>query len=346
MRFLVVMAAALAAACSALTSDERPKYSNPVLDHDFPDPAVLRAPDGAFYAYATQSSLGERLLNIQVARSRNLVQWEIVGDALPQKPRWAQKRQGFWAPHVIYDEPQRKYFMYYTQLQDEGPGKCMGVAVAQSPAGPFVDSGTPLACGRGDEYIDPMAFDDPKTGRRLLYWGGGARPIQVRELAADRLGFAPGSAATDLVFPDPSKAYRARLVEGAWLTYRDDVYYLFYSGDTCCGLNPRYAVMVARAASPFGPFEHYAGGTDSAIVQASGFWNAPGHNAVIRDDSGTDWMLYHAYDAARTHFVDRPRLNRPGARVLLLDRIVYRDGWPRVDGDQPSAAKRPAPVLR
>ena len=29
-------------------------YTNPVLDRDFPDPAVLRAPDGLYYAYATQ----------------------------------------------------------------------------------------------------------------------------------------------------------------------------------------------------------------------------------------------------------------------------------------------------
>ena len=337
MRFLLVLLAALAAACAQFAPGRGASYTNPVLDHDFPDPAVLRAPDGWFYAYATQSSRGEEMLNIQVARSRSLTLWEIVGDALPEKPRWAQRKQGFWAPHVIYDDEQRRYFMYYTQERDEGRGKCLGVALSVSPSGPFADFGTPMACGTGDEYIDPMAFDDPKSGRRLLYFGGGARPIRVRELAAHRLGFLPGSAEVELIFPDKTKPYRGRLIEGAWLTYRDGVYFLFYSGDTCCGPNPRYAVMVARATSPLGPFEHYAGGDDggSVILQASGFWNAPGHNAVIRDDAGTDWLLYHAYDAER----------RTGARVLLLDRIVYRDGWPRIAGDRPSAVAQPAPVV-
>ena len=344
MRILTLLAA-LATACVELAPGRGASYTNPVLDHDFPDPAVLRAADGWFYGYATQSSQGEKVANIQVARSRDLVRWEIVGDALPQRPGWAQRKQGFWAPHVIHDAAQRRYVMYYSQEQDEGRGKCMGVALSAVPAGPFVDSGTPLVCGTGDEHIDPMAFDDPQSGKRLLYWGSGARSIRVRELAADRLGFLPGSETHELLFPDRSRPYSGRLIEGAWVTYRDATYYLFYSGDTCCGRNPHYAVMVARAASPFGPFEHFRGDTGSVILQANGFWNAPGHNAVIRDDAGDDWLLYHGYDAARVHFVERPQ-NRPSARVLLLDRLVYRDGWPRVAGDQPSASEQRAPVVR
>jgi arabinan endo-1,5-alpha-L-arabinosidase len=41
--------------------------------------------------------------------------------------------------------------------------------------------------GPSFEHIDPMAFDDPQTGKKLLYWGSGFRPIKVRELAKDRL---------------------------------------------------------------------------------------------------------------------------------------------------------------
>ena len=32
------------------------QYVNPVLDADFPDPAVVRASDGFYYAYATQTT--------------------------------------------------------------------------------------------------------------------------------------------------------------------------------------------------------------------------------------------------------------------------------------------------
>ena len=71
-------------------------YINPVFDIDFPDPTVIRASDGYYYAYATQAIVGGRTLNIQVARSRDLVKWEHLGDALPVKPAWADKTQKFW----------------------------------------------------------------------------------------------------------------------------------------------------------------------------------------------------------------------------------------------------------
>ena len=66
-------------------------YTNPVLDKDFPDPALIHAPDGLYYAYATQTLRDGRWINIQVARSKNLVDWEHLGDALPEKPGWARE---------------------------------------------------------------------------------------------------------------------------------------------------------------------------------------------------------------------------------------------------------------
>ena len=202
-------------------------YQNPVLDRDFPDPTVIRDADGWFYAYGTQSESDGRILNVQVARSLDLVSWEQLGDALPQKPRWAATKQNIWAPHVLHDPALRRYFMYYSAEPDRDNGKCLAIASAERPAGPFVDSGEPLLCGERFEHIDPMAFDDPQTGKRLLYWGSASTPIRVRELAADRMRFAPGSVATDLIFPDPQRAYSS-LIEGAWVIYRDSVYFLFY----------------------------------------------------------------------------------------------------------------------
>jgi len=64
-------------------------YVNPVLDADFPDPAVILAPDGHYYAYATQTLREGTWINIQVARSADLVHWDCLGDAMPQKPDWA-----------------------------------------------------------------------------------------------------------------------------------------------------------------------------------------------------------------------------------------------------------------
>src|SRR5215212_11642377 len=61
-------------------------YTNPVLDADFPDPAVILATDGYYYAYATQTLRDGAWINIQVARSADLVHWHHLGDALPEKP--------------------------------------------------------------------------------------------------------------------------------------------------------------------------------------------------------------------------------------------------------------------
>jgi arabinan endo-1,5-alpha-L-arabinosidase len=302
-------------------------YANPVLDDDFPDPAVILAPDGYYYAYATQTLRDGKWLNIQVARSTDLVHWEHLGDALPDKPAWASETQDFW-PDVCH-QPER--------------GHCLAIAAATSPAGPFVDMGMPLLLGMGFEYIDPMAFDDPVSGKRLLYWGSGFQPIKVQELAEDRISFAQGSVPTDLVWPNPVKGAFPRLVEAAWVIHRDDFYYLFYSGDNCCGPHAEYGVMVARSRSPTGPFEtleEARGVPHSLMLFKSERWLAPGHNTIVTDKAGNVWIVYHAIDVNRPRQRQEDEIN--SRRILLIDRIEWKDGWPYVG--TPSAEPRPAPV--
>ena len=319
-------------------------YANPVLDQDFPDPALIRAPDGFYYAYATQTERAGKMINIQVARSSDLVRWQHLGDALPAKPGWASKTQDFWAPHVHRDG--RRYIMYYSAKPDnadEKRGLCLAVATAASPGGPFVDIGRPLQCGEGFVNIDPMAYDDPATGKRLLYWGSGFQPIKVQELAPDRISFAPGSAARDLVWPSRVKDAFPVLVEGAWVVRRGGWYFLFYSGDNCCGPKANYAVMVARSRSATGPFqtlEQATGKRHGIILEKNALWHAPGHNAVVTDAAGQDWMVYHAVDNRRPR---RKPTDEPNTRrVMLIDRIEWRGGWPTITG--PTQGQMPAPV--
>jgi arabinan endo-1,5-alpha-L-arabinosidase len=320
-----------------------PFYTNPVFDTDFPDPMILRAPDGCYYAYATQTIVAGRTLNIQVARSPDLIHWERLGDALPVKPGWARHTQGFWGPHVLAADD--RYYLYYSASPDEGEGLCLAVAVATAPGGPFVDSGAPLRCGPGFANIDPMAFDDPATGQRLLYWGSGFGPIYVQPLAPDRVHFAPGTEPLPLLYPHGTRGYE-RLIEAAYVVARDGYYYLFSSGDNCCGDHAHYAVLVARSEHATGPFEPRAGaaGTpDSVILQRSARWDAPGHNGVIRDAAGDDWIVYHAIDPQRRCLDASISGDRDVRRILLIDRLVYQDGWPMVAGGIPSADSRPAP---
>ncbi|HWH18272.1 MAG TPA: glycoside hydrolase family 43 protein [Allosphingosinicella sp.] len=348
----VCLAAAAVSGCAAPELRPRATYANPVLDTDFPDPAVLKAPNGLYYAYATQSGSEGAMRNVQVARSPDLINWELVGDALPVKPDWASKTQDFWAPHVLEDSG--RYYLYYSAkpdaaLTDDSRGLCLAVATADRPEGPFRDSGRPLQCGPGFVNIDPMAYDDPATGKRLLYWGSGFGPIKVQELAPDRISFAVGSNPVDLIHPvrseDPGEYQR--LIEGAWVILRGGWYYLFYSGDNCCGPNAHYAVLVARSRSATGPFETLAAATgapSSVILEHQGIWVAPGHNSIIEDDSGRDWMLYHGVDKRRPRSKATDEVNT--RRVMLIDRIVWRDGWPYVEGGVPSTGPRQAPALR
>lgn len=351
LRFLFLAAAMIGVAGCATVPQAPATYTNPVLDSDFPDPAAIRTNDGWYYVYATQGRDGEQMLNIQIARSRDLVNWERRGDALPVKPGWAAQTQDFWAPHV--HQADGRYYLYYSAkpdaaLTDTSRGLCLAVATSDSPDGPFTDMGQPLQCGEGFVNIDPFAFDDPATGKRLLYWGSGFGPIKVQELRADRLGFATGSRPIDLVpvdrTDDPSNYQR--LVEGAWITRRDGYYYLFYSGDNCCGPNAHYAALVARSRSATGPFETLkdSGAPSSVILAARGNWVAPGHNAVIEDAAGEHWMLYHAVD--RRNPRSRPTDDINSRRVMLIDRIVWRDGWPRIEGDGPSDGAQRAPAIR
>jgi len=318
-------------------SIEGATYQNPVLARDFPDPSVLQAPDGMYYAYATETLIDGQFYNFQAARSTDLVNWTWEGDVFPSGVAWAQESRSYWAPHVVYAADQDRYIMYFSAHHDDRDGKCLAVATSDEPLGPFQHGGEPLICGEGFEHIDPMAFDDPESGTTYLYWGSHGQPIRVQPLAENRTEFEAGSEPTPVVFSNTDEPY-GDLIEGAWVIHRDGTYYLFYSGDNCCGENAHYAVMVARADSPTGPFETLgeADGTNrSTILTANTTWRAPGHNSVIQDADGQDWMLYHA--------INRDQPTRPtgtGARwdrrVMLMDRIIYDGGWPRIENGQPS----------
>ncbi|MEO6639526.1 MAG: family 43 glycosylhydrolase [Ginsengibacter sp.] len=316
---------------SGTTATKNGKH-NPVLNADFPDPTVINI-NGTYYAYATQGHHDDKTNNIQVASSTDLFNWQYEGDALPQKPKWASTTHNFWAPHVLYDSAESQYVMFYSAKNDDTTvNMCVGVAFSKEPTGPFIDMGSPLLQGKGFTNIDPMAMVDPKTGKKILYWGSDFAPIKLQELNADWKSFKVGSVAAPVMLPANEKEY-SKLIEGAWVDYHDNKYYLYYSGDNCCGDNANYAVMVARADNAFGPYERMgeANGTGSSVIlEKDSTWFAPGHNSIVRDEKGNSWIAYHAIWNNEAEQERKNRNNKYVRRVLCLEPIVYRNGWPLV----------------
>jgi arabinan endo-1,5-alpha-L-arabinosidase len=352
---LGVLAVPAAAAPAPARGDT---YSNPVsagFADTFADPAVVRGTDGWWYAYGTTDPLrsGEGVFHrIPTARSTDLVDWEYVGDAITALPSWAAPDAALWAPDVRYVAG--RWVMYYvvtqTTVTDEPNDNAIGVATAPSPTGPWTDSGAPVvgprrgAGGAGDfQWTFDPAHLIAADGRQYLYYGSYYGGIFATELSADGTR-AVGS---------PTMVAIDNRYEGAYVVPRDGWYYLFASSSNCCaGPVTGYSVFTGRSRSPLGPFVDDRGvpltasrtGGTIVVTPNGNRWVGTGHNAVVTDLSGQDWLAYHAIDRADPYLDEPFGINR---RPMLLDRLDWVRGWPVVRaGAYASAGPQAAPVTR
>lgn len=300
---------------------ELPQYSNPVIDKSLPDPTIVRADDGKFYLFATEDTH-----NVPIMRSANLVDWDFVGTAFTDATRPTfVKDGGIWAPDI--NKIGKKYVLYYAMSVWGGEWDCgIGRAVSDKPEGPYVDMGKLFVSHElgTKNSIDPFYIED--NGNKYLFWGSFSG-IWYIELTSDGLHIKPNSEAV-LVAGD---AY-----EGVYIHRHDGMYYLFASVGTCCeGLNSTYHTVVGRSKSLLGPYKDKQGylmldNNHEVVVHGSDTFIGTGHNSeIVTDDSGEDWMFYHAFLTSDTE----------RGRVLLLDRIHWRDGWPEIDCLEPSTSE-------
>ena len=71
-------------------------YTNPVINHNAPDPTVIRAKDGTYWLYSTES-----IPNLPIYKSDNLVDWDFVGTAFTDETRPQMVPGGkIWAPDI------------------------------------------------------------------------------------------------------------------------------------------------------------------------------------------------------------------------------------------------------
>ena len=309
------------------------KYTNPVFDQNTPDPSVVQAPDGAFYAYGTGGTC---------RKSYDLVNWEDMGIAL-QRPTWNDSvrtdkngkqhpiRFSLWALDV--SRVGKKYLVHYASAYWGNETRTgLGVAEGTSPT-EFTDCGK-MFCSTEigvQNSIDPCYVKD--KGKKYLIWGS-FRRLYMGRLTKDGKRIKNPSHLTQVA---------GTAFEGAMVYKRKGYYYLFASVGTCCeGAKSTYHTVVGRSKKLAGPYVDRQGGRMldnhyETVIKGNDRWKGPGHNSeIITDKEGDTWLLYHAYDA----------LDPEKGRVMLLDKLLWdEEGWPYVEGGTPSTTPQDAPVL-
>lgn len=331
-------------------------YQNPVWEPILADPAIIRH-DGKFYAYGTQdygqwseSEFGTRYTPILV--SEDLVNWTYGGSVFQMntRPTWGSLNAGLWAPDIV--KIGEKFLLYYSLSVwgDSNPG--IGVASSNHPLGPWTDHGELLRSESigVNNSIDPAVFE--AEGKVYMIWGS-FRGIYGIELSSDGLSLKNPLTAKDdkihLAGFETSSGFNLSTYEGAYIIFKDNYYYMFVSLGSCCdGHNSSYQVRVARSSSPMGPYvDHNNQSMKDAnrgrqVLIGNAYFSGPGHNAVIQDDEGNYFIIYHGYDRSEDPFYgNSPR------RSLLLDKLLWdEDGFPYVRGMMPSNTPQPYPVIR
>lgn len=279
------------------------------------DPDIIQSGD-EFYLFSTG-------FGIQVRRSSDLLDWELLDPVFESEPSWITttgQENILWAPEVIYFGG--KYHLYYAASAFGVNRSCIGHATATKleEHTQWVDQGSPIICSNvgetTDNYnaIDPSPIVDP-NGKLWLAFGSFWSGIKLIRLDADGKRDGP-----DLF----SLAIRHNgAVEAPHLIYKDGYFYLFESVDSCCqGVNSTYKIMVGRSSSITGPYldrkglELLAGG-GTLVLQGGERFRGPGHNAILR--VGDDYYnVYHAYDA-----------DDDGVPTLRIAPLSFDDsGWP------------------
>ncbi|MBD0351454.1 MAG: family 43 glycosylhydrolase [Flavisolibacter sp.] len=263
------------------------EYHNPVLEGYYADPDILYSEKtGKFYIYPTSDGFTNWSgTYFKTFSSSDLVNWKDEGVILDLQKDVSWAKRNAWAPCIIEKKinGQYKYFYYFTAAQQ------IGVAVADEPTGPFVDSGKPLidkhpeGITRG-QVIDPDVFTDPKTGKTYLYWGNGF--MAGAELNDDMISIKQGT--VTILKPD------ATFREGTHVLYRNGIYYFMWSeNDT---RSEDYRVRYGTASQPLGEITIPENNMVIAKDKEAGIY-ATGHNSTIQIPGKDEWyIVYHRFN--------------------------------------------------
>lgn len=255
--------------------------SNPVINGYYAEPEMLYSEkEGKFFLYPKTDGIPTGMsTSFKVFSSTDLVAWTEEGTALDlSNVSWAQTYA--WAPSVVEKKIDGvfKYFFYYSADMK------IGVAVGDSPMGPFVDSGAALISANPSSIntgtpIYPDVFTDPLSGKSYIYWG--QRYLAVAELNEDMISLKEGS--TQVITPSVG-AYR----EGVEVFYREGKYYFVWSRGTAT--SQYYRTVYGMSDSPVGPITVPVGYSILSSDASKGIL-APGQASVIQIPEKDEWYI-------------------------------------------------------
>ncbi|MBR7672581.1 family 43 glycosylhydrolase [Streptomyces daliensis] len=266
---------------AALLQPATARADNPIVQTIYTaDPAPL-VHDGRVYLYTGHDEDGSTWFTMnewRVWSSADMVNWTDHGAQLDIASfAWASKDA--WAGHVV---PRNGKFYWYVPVVNRATGRmAIGVAVSESPTGPFRDAlGGPLV---ENGEIDPAVFVDD-DGQAYLYWGN--PNLWVVKLNSDMTSYQGSPARIPLTTqgfgarsgnPDRPTLYE----EAPWVFKRNGQYYMVFAAECCSEF-----IAYSTAPSPTGPWTYR--GTIMPR-QGGSFTN---HAGVV-DFKGGSYFFYH-----------------------------------------------------
>lgn len=281
----------------------------PLIRWNFPDPDLLEV-NGVYYAYATNHNLN----NVQVATSEDLRAWQVLTtDVLPELPSWAL--EGYtWAPEVT-KWPDDSFRMYFTARNAAFPKQCIGVAVGESPLGPFKVMGEQmLVCPEElGGAIDATVFFDGSTP--YLIWKndgnccGIVTSLFIQRLTSDGLSLQ----GDPIALLSTSEDWEGILIEAPTMIKRGSTYHLFYSANDY--YSEFYAIGHASSESLFGPFIKSQG----PLLSSANLENkviGPGGQDLFEKSPGNWEIFFHGWNISKS------------ARYMYSLNMETDVGWP------------------
>lgn len=297
---------------------------NPILPDFHADPEILYShKTKRYYIYSTTDGTpgwgGWQYYAFSSKKLGKKMKWQnegVVLDAKSDQISWANGN--LWAPAAVevkQKDGSYKYYLYFSARPNDNGRKQMGVAVADSPTGPFVDLGHPLLAknhpGCRGQLIDVDVFIDPVSQKPYLYWGNSFMAGAELEPSMTQIKDETVTVMTPKGGTLKDYAYR----EAPYVFYRNGLYYFMWSVDDTGAAN--YHVAYGTSKSPLGPIE-VAKDPIVLIQDPQHEIYGTAHNSVIQKPGTDEWyIVYHRINKEYLH-------NQPGVhREVCIDKMEF-----------------------